>query len=157
MNDSSHDRIRASAGFPIKPQQVLAAAVLGIFFYHVITSYQQYYRETRIAQDILSLGGVVRFQRQSSDSLPELWPSDRIWYVSMVMTKITRKNIADLGTLQELECLSLTSSDTTDADLNHLTNLRNLRDLYLNYTKTTATGRAQLRKALPNCRIHPDP
>jgi len=41
--------------------------------------------------------------------------------------------------------------------LEHLKGLTNLTYLNLNETRSTAAGRAMLWKALPNCKINPNP
>ena len=42
----------------------------------------------------------------------------------------------------------------TDAGLPHLRELKGLTSLYLTETKVTAAGKAELRKALPKCKIY---
>jgi Leucine-rich repeat (LRR) protein len=58
-----------------------------------------------------------------------------------------------LAELKCLERLSLCGSSITDADLSLLSGLSGLRDLDLTRTQVTATGVAELQKAMPNCRI----
>ena len=67
--------------------------------------------------------------------------------------RITDQGLAVLGTLQQLESLTILGFDITDDGLSELTSLKNLKVLYLMYTQVTEEGIAQLRTALPNCKI----
>ena len=55
-----------------------------------------------------------------------------------------------------LENLNLTLTKITDAGLPQLKNLANLKTLNLNQTKVGKDAAAQLRGALPNCKITRD-
>jgi hypothetical protein len=69
--------------------------------------------------------------------------------------KNTADTIADcLPAFTDLEELWLQDYPISDDGLRHLRGLRNLRQLYVNGTKTTDEGRAQLRKAIPGLVIH---
>ena len=140
-----------------KAGKVFVILAFGLIVCVAIGNYAGYLRELRIATELESMGGSVRFRRFSRVEIPELWPSDRIVCVSLVMTNVTSKTASDLGLLQGLEILSLTSTEVSDADLERLKGLTNLRELYLNDTKTTEAGRSSLRQSLPNCKIHPAP
>jgi len=125
---------------------------LGLIVCMPIVHLENYFRQERIAAKIRSLGGFVGYQ-----STPESLPSDTIRCVCLVMANVNAKTVTDLGSLNGLERMSLTSTQVTDADLKHLQRLTNLKELYLNYTQTTEAGRSELRKSLPNCRIYPVP
>ncbi|MDB5348608.1 MAG: hypothetical protein JWP89_6985 [Schlesneria sp.] len=75
---------------------------------------------------------------------------------------LDKTNIGDLGLLHlrglfRLERLDAISTPISDAGLVHLRGLNNLDYLDLNNTQTTVEGRDMLRKALPKCRIFPQP
>ena len=53
--------------------------------------------------------------------------------------------------------LSLDDTDITDEGLKELAKLQKLTSLGLYNTKVTKAGVAELRKALPNCRIYYGP
>lgn len=118
-----------------------------------------YFREQRLANEIRSLGGNVTFTQQSRPRLhpPILAIQDRIETVSLAHAQVSSNLVVRLGSLRQLTRLSLTATQVRDADLGQLKQLGNLQELYLSSTQTTAQGRAMLRKALPNCRITPDP
>ncbi|MFH1918384.1 MAG: AAA family ATPase [Planctomycetota bacterium] len=50
--------------------------------------------------------------------------------------------------------VNLLGTEVTDAHLVHLKGLTSLRELYFNNTQVTDAGVNELKKALPNCRIH---
>ena len=50
--------------------------------------------------------------------------------------------------------LDLSHSDVTDAGLKDLAGLNNLTAVYLEDTKTSAAGVAELNQALPKCAVH---
>ncbi len=55
--------------------------------------------------------------------------------------------------LTRLTTLELQETKVTDTGLKHLTGLTNLTTLHLLRTKVTAQGVADLKKALPECKI----
>jgi Leucine-rich repeat (LRR) protein len=59
----------------------------------------------------------------------------------------------ELAALKKLERLSLAKSPVSDGSAKRLTLLTHLRELDLRDTKITATRIAELKKALPECRI----
>jgi serine/threonine protein kinase/Leucine-rich repeat (LRR) protein len=65
--------------------------------------------------------------------------------------------VVRLAELKKLERLSLAGSGVTDEGLKHLTGLVALQELDLTGTKVTDAGITELKKALPNCRIHSGP
>jgi Leucine-rich repeat (LRR) protein len=58
-----------------------------------------------------------------------------------------------LATLKNLKVLSLSNTKATDTGLKALGGFKNLRELHISDTKTTDAGLAELKKALPDCKI----
>ncbi len=75
----------------------------------------------------------------------------------LVGTEVTDAGLVHLAGLTTLENLILADTPITDAGLAHLTGLTELRDLNLRDTQVTDGGVAEPQKALPNCRIFPEP
>ena len=75
--------------------------------------------------------------------------------VSLADTKITDAGLVHLKGLTELQSLSMggVGSQITDAGLVHLKGLSSLQTLDLRFTQITDQGIADLKKALPNCKI----
>ena len=55
--------------------------------------------------------------------------------------------------LSSLDYFYLSGTKISDAGLEHLKGLKNLKVLRLDRTKVTDAGVAELKKALPGCRI----
>jgi len=72
----------------------------------------------------------------------DLWGSD-----------ITDAGLETIAQLPALEQLILTDTKITDAGLRRLQDVKKLRELSLIGTSTTKDGVAQLKRALPNCRV----
>ncbi len=72
-------------------------------------------------------------------------------------TQVTDAGLEHLKGLTDLKRLQLDNTQVTDAGLEHLKGLTNLKWFDLVNTQVTAEGRATLRKALPNCKIEPNP
>jgi Leucine-rich repeat (LRR) protein len=68
-------------------------------------------------------------------------------------TTISDADLLTLANIRQLETLRLDGSAITDDGLTHLHNLKNLKHLTLTRTAVTDTGIAELRKALPACKI----
>lgn len=72
-------------------------------------------------------------------------------------TQVTNAGLASLLSLKNLTSLNLGSTpQLDDASVEHLKKLTNLTDLNLVQTKLTAAGLAELKQALPNCKIETD-
>jgi hypothetical protein len=56
--------------------------------------------------------------------------------------------------LTQLKLLELTGTTVTDAGLEHIRPLSGLQNLTLYRTRVTATGVAELQKALPNLTVY---
>ena len=61
-----------------KAGKVFVILAFGLIVCVAIVNYAGYLREVRIATELESMGGSVRFRRFSRVEIPELWPSDRI-------------------------------------------------------------------------------
>jgi hypothetical protein len=72
--------------------------------------------------------------------------------LNLGFTRITDDTVKQLAGLKKLQVLSTSNTKTSDASLKALAELKNLRELYLSDT-TTEAGVAELRKALPKCKI----
>ncbi|HSQ57534.1 MAG TPA: hypothetical protein VLM40_17565 [Gemmata sp.] len=66
---------------------------------------------------------------------------------------VTDKGVEVIARLPKLTALNLSNCAVTDAGLKHLTKLKNLSSLHLAETQVTASGLAEIKKALPGCRI----
>jgi hypothetical protein len=55
--------------------------------------------------------------------------------------------------LRQLQELILQDTGVTDVALKALASLKKLKTVYLNGTKVTAAGMADLKKALPECEV----
>ena len=67
--------------------------------------------------------------------------------------RITDAGLVHLKGLTGLQTLTLYRTKITDAGLVYLKGLTKLQTLYLGGTKITGTSVADLKKALPNCKI----
>jgi hypothetical protein len=73
----------------------------------------------------------------------------------LTCTQVTSAGLKDLGALKRLQTLFLGGTQVTDAGLKELTNLKRLTYLELyDCVRVTDAGVAELRKALPNCKIY---
>jgi Leucine-rich repeat (LRR) protein len=69
------------------------------------------------------------------------------------LIELTAENLAEL---KRLKRLSLAGCGLTDAGIKPLASLTNLESFDLRRTKVTTAGIAELKKALPNCKIESD-
>ncbi len=79
-------------------------------------------------------------------------------YLDLHLTEITDAGLEELKGLNSLQELGLNNtqvSDTqiTDAESVHLKGLTSLRDLFLSRTQITDAGLAEIKAALPKCRV----
>ncbi len=77
--------------------------------------------------------------------------------IQLLDSDFTGDGLEHLNRLTMLHTLALPSSKITDSSLEHLKVMTCLRHINLKNTQTTSEGRAMLRKALPDCKIEPDP
>jgi hypothetical protein len=89
--------------------------------------------------------------------LQELEQMTNLKYLDFYNTRVTNQGLKHLIHLKHLNELSLGRTQVDDAGLEYLKDLTGLRQLNLIETQTTPEGRASLRKALPNCKIEPQP
>ncbi len=102
---------------------------------------------------ILALGGTAI----TNDGLAHLRPM-RLTVLSFWpgTPQISDAGLKHLQELKTLRSLNLVGTSVTDAGIPELARMTWLTHIYLNETKVTAAGIAELRKALPKCRIIPD-
>jgi len=158
--------------------RIVIGVVLVAAAYFAISVYGTYQREQRIAAKCNSLNGFgYQLGYRGPAWIPQSLQShvrlfDRITFIGayqecvvpggpaepeLIDHAVLEELLLDCRTLHSLEDLGLSRTQVNDADLEHLKGLFSLRTLDVDYTRTTAAGRAMLRKALPNCKIHPDP
>jgi len=68
-------------------------------------------------------------------------------------TPISDAGLARLVQLKRLEWLDLQSTEVTDAGIETLTQLPRLTEIYVHGSKISDRGKAELKRALPNCKI----
>ena len=73
--------------------------------------------------------------------------------LSLGSSNVTDGGLSHVGELTNLKVLSLDHTRISDAGLKHLFNLNQLRFVNIGRTNVTDDGVARLRKALPNCEI----
>lgn len=73
--------------------------------------------------------------------------------ISLVGTRITDDSLRHLAKLPRLHTLSLMATSVTDDAIPHLKEMRQLRMLQVGSTSLTPEGIAELRIALPECKI----
>ena len=95
----------------------------------------------------------TEFPPRPNPTPPRLNFQHKLRELYLIYTKITDAVLKDLAKLQKLVTLYLGVTDITDACLNEMAKLQNLEWLGLEATQVTKAGVAELRKALPNCRI----
>jgi len=86
--------------------------------------------------------------------LKEVAKMQNLTTLALGYAEITDAGLKEVAKLQKLRNLELSFTEITDAGLKELAKLQNLRDLGLySCSRTTYEGRAELRKALPRCKI----
>jgi hypothetical protein len=85
--------------------------------------------------------------------LKELAPFTQLQTLNLSATEVSDAGLKELAALQQLQSLDLSQTKVTDAGLKELAALKQLQSLDLAFTAVTDAGAAQLRKALPRCRI----
>ena len=73
--------------------------------------------------------------------------------INLERTKITDAELVYLSGLSKLQTLQLSYTRITDAGMMHLEGMTGLKTLGLNDTRVTGSCVAELKKALPNCKI----
>ena len=95
--------------------------------------------------------------RITDTGLVHLQGLNKLYDLGLSGTHVTDVGLRHLRGLKNIVILNLDDLRITDEGLEHLKGITSLRDLNLTGTKTTAEGRALLRKALPLCKIQPEP
>ncbi|MEO2032552.1 MAG: TIGR03067 domain-containing protein, partial [Planctomycetaceae bacterium] len=72
---------------------------------------------------------------------------------NVTKSKITDKGVQSLKSLTELRFLSLSNSNVTDKGLQSLNGLTSLKMLWLGGTQITDAGLAEIKAALPECKV----
>jgi hypothetical protein len=100
---------------------------------------------------------VVSFeQTEVGDAgMKELAALQELNSLSIGKTKVGRAGLKELTACKQLRNLHILKLPLGDGDLEALAALQQLTYLALYDTNVTAEGMASLRKAMPNCRIHP--
>lgn len=76
--------------------------------------------------------------------------------LSLRNTAVTNEGLATVSSLTNMERLDLGNTRITDDGVPHLMRLTNLRGLSIDGTRLSQDGIAQLRLALPECRVWPE-
>ena len=96
----------------------------------------------------------LRFKDITDAGLLHLAGLTNLQTLTLHSTKITDAGLVHLKELTNLQTLFLANTKITDTGLVHIKGLTQLQDLGLQQTKVTDTGVADLKKALPNCKIY---
>jgi hypothetical protein len=105
-------------------------------------------------KDLTALGALSLSGTQAADSsLVHVKGLTTLRVLSLSGTRVTDAGLIRLKGLTGLEELYLYGTQVTDASLVHLKGLMTLHVLGIADTGVTPTGAAELRKALPGCRI----
>ncbi|HEY4261902.1 MAG TPA: hypothetical protein VGM98_17155 [Schlesneria sp.] len=146
--------------------------MLALVFVAIEMFWVPYQREKRAEAYVKNLGGRTKWSycgpawipKSMHPRLPVLWSVTQVNFdaddITTLATPTPREPEARLNAIDmfpRIAVLDLGGDDVTDAELIRLEQLRTLIILDLSDTKTTVEGRNRLRKALPRCRIVPDP
>ena len=105
-------------------------------------------------KDLTSLEGLYLGSTQITDAgLGHLKNLTALQRICVHKTQVTDAGLAHLKGLTRLQTLCLNDTQVSDAGLFHLKGLTSLRQLNLLGTKVSTAGAAELKRALPNCRI----
>jgi hypothetical protein len=163
--------------------RVAAALVLLIGIFYAMSLWMPMLNERRLVRELTEAGGNVRLAyfgpswlqarfdmpwlRVCGVELSHRKPIDKqlllftqFHHLNMIDVgdaKLSDKDWATIGGLPGIIRIDFRGNDITDADLERLKPLPSLVWVMLHDTRTTAKGRAELRKVLPNCTIMPSP
>ena len=98
----------------------------------------------------------LRSTKITDAGLKEIAKLQKLELLNLNSTQITDAGLKEIAKLQKLELLNLNDTNITDAGLKAVAKLQKLIELSLGNTKNTAAGVAELKKALPKCRIYSD-
>jgi len=97
----------------------------------------------------------LSFAKISDDDLSYVGKRHHIEKLFLSYTQVTDSGIKELIKLHHLKLLFLSGTQITDAGLRDVAKLQKLTWIsLLNCSKVTDTGVAELKKALPNCKIY---
>lgn len=119
--------------------------------------------ESEMEQILLQLGRISRLRYLAlgdtslTDAGLQHLRESKLTSLGLSRTRISDVGIESLSDQTDLYELDLTDTAVSDIGLESLYNLVNIKKVRLTETQTTADGRNKLRKALPNCKITPDP
>jgi internalin A len=85
--------------------------------------------------------------------LKELAPLKGLKTLSLRNTEVTDVGLKELAQLKSLAFLNIADTKVTDAGLKELAALKTLTSISMYRTKVTEAGVADLKKALPGCKI----
>lgn len=91
--------------------------------------------------------------RISDEGFKELAKLKNIKRLNLYLTKISDDGIKELSSLQNLVELNLCDTGVTDKAVKNLALIKSLQSLDLSKTEVSSKGLAELRLALPNCKI----
>ena len=89
----------------------------------------------------------------TEEGLKELAKLQNLTKIALRRTKITDEGLKEVAKLQNLIELDLQMTKITDAGLKEVAKLQKLKFIILSGTEITKSSAAELKKALPNCRI----
>ena len=130
-------------------KKILAMVVLLLFTVAVLVPIVLKYSHNPVAE-------LMKF----SDSFPrhvfiEKDSQGDVVEVHLDQTRVTYAGMVRREGMTNLQTLSLSNTDITDLGLTHIKGLKNLKTLHLDkWTLFSETSIADLKKALPNCKIY---
>ena len=89
----------------------------------------------------------------TDEALKEVAKCTQLTYLNLMRTKLTDAGLKEVAKLRKLNELNLAYNKITGVGLKELANLNQLRQLWLDGTQVTKADVAELKKALPECRI----
>jgi hypothetical protein len=90
----------------------------------------------------------------TDEGLSHLQHLKSLRFLMLNHTNVTDAGMTYLSGLASLESLQLRQTSISDEGLKHLHPLKNLKTVLLPDARITEVGRAELQRALPNCRIN---
>ena len=113
----------------------------------------------KILRDRFCLVVSIRFKEHppSDDVLSDIGALRGLVNLSLMHPSTSDSDLRQLERLIHLQILNLSNSQVSDAGLKHLYGMKKVVALQLRNTNVSEEGRTVLRKALPGCKITPDP
>ena len=140
--------------------RIVIVAVFAASSFAVLAIWIPYHREQQITRKYGAANFAYRYC--GPDWIPRSYRKrlpffSRASALRSVCHDMTLEFLGNLGSLAYLQEIQLLDSDFTGDGLEHLKVMTSLRHVNLKNTQTTPAGRAMLRKALPDCKIEPEP